>query len=179
MWQVSRHYRKLDGASRPETPVVADQIHPHIIVPIAKLNVPARQALAFAQAISRQGNVVAVSVAESAGSAGSAGSAEQMRRAWADFSSTVSLEVIESPYRSLIGPLLAYIDACREKYPGDTVVVVLPEYVPIHWWEHLLHNQTALRIKGALLFHPGVVVASVPYHLGAEDEEPVPEPARR
>ena len=46
-----------------------------------------------------------------------------------------------------------------------TVTIVLPEFVPAHWWEHLLHNQTALRLKAALLFHPGVIVANVPYHL--------------
>jgi len=61
-------------------------------------------------------------------------------------------------------PLLAYISALKETYPDDTVVV-LPEFVPSRWWEQLLHNQTALRIKAALLFYPGVVVANVPYHL--------------
>jgi len=76
-----------------------------------------------------------------------------------------NLVVIESPYRSLAGPLLRYIDALHESHPDETVVVVVPEDVPSHWWEHLLHNQTALRLKAALLFHPGVVVANVPYHL--------------
>ena len=52
-----------------------------------------------------------------------------------------------------------------QTYPKDTITVVLPEYVPSHWWEHLLHNQTALRLKAALLFHPGVVVTNVPYHV--------------
>jgi hypothetical protein len=76
-----------------------------------------------------------------------------------------NLVAIESPYRSLAGPLLRYIDALHESHPEDTLVIVLPEYVPSHWWEHLLHNQTALRLKAALLFHPGVIVANVPYHL--------------
>ena len=76
-----------------------------------------------------------------------------------------SLEIIESPFRSLAGPLLAYIDAVHETHPRDTLVVVLPEFVPGHWWEQLLHNQTALRLKAALLFQPGVIVANVPYHL--------------
>ena len=53
----------------------------------------------------------------------------------------------------------------QETHPTDTITVVLPEFVPGHWWEHLLHNQTALRLKAALLFHPGVIVANVPYHL--------------
>ena len=93
-------------------------------------------------------------------------SAETLRREWeaSDFRE-MNLLVIESPYRSLNGPLIRYIDAVRGSADGDTTVVVLPEYVPRHWWEHLLHNQTALRLKAALLFHPGVIVASVPYHV--------------
>jgi hypothetical protein len=75
------------------------------------------------------------------------------------------LTIIESPFRSLVGPLLAYIDAMHAQHPGNTLTVVLPEMVPAHWWEQVLHNQTALRLKAALLFRPGVVVADVPYHL--------------
>lgn len=72
---------------------------------------------------------------------------------------------IESPYRSLVGPLLQYIEGVRDRYPDAVVTVALPEYVPAHWWEQLQHNQTALRIKAALLFRPGIVVTSVPWHL--------------
>jgi hypothetical protein len=72
---------------------------------------------------------------------------------------------IESPYRLVIPPLLAYVDALRETHPDDGLVVMLPEFVPKHWWEHLLHNQSALRLKAALLFRSGVVVASFPYQL--------------
>ena len=77
--------------------------------------------------------------------------------------------MIDSPYRSLAGPLLAYIDALRDIDPHETVTVILPEFVPSHWWEHLLHNQTALRLKAALLFHPGIVLTNVPYHLARSD----------
>jgi hypothetical protein len=79
-----------------------------------------------------------------------------------------SFVVIESKYRALAGPLLAYVYALRERHPEQTIIVVLPEYVPSHWWEHLLHNHTALRLKAALLFHPGIVVANVPYHLAGD-----------
>ena len=78
--------------------------------------------------------------------------------------------IVESPFRSLAGPLLAYIDALKDTHPHDTLTVVLPEFVPSHWWEQLLHNQTALRLKAALLFHPGIVVASVPYHMAVKTE---------
>src|SRR5207237_2726629 len=77
----------------------------------------------------------------------------------------VQLTIVESPYRSLVGPLLAYIDAMHAQFPNKTLTVILPEMVPAHWWEQVLHNQTALRLKAALLFRPGVVVANVPYHL--------------
>jgi hypothetical protein len=75
--------------------------------------------------------------------------------------------VLESPYRALVGPLLRYIDAVERLHPeGDAIVtVLLPEFIPAHWWEHLLHTQTALMLKGALLFRPRTAVTSVPYHL--------------
>lgn len=88
-----------------------------------------------------------------------------MRTAWTRLGSDIPLEIIETPYRSLVGPLLHYIDAIDKQRPDDTITVVLPEFIARYWWEHLLHNQTALRIKGALLFRPGTVVISVPYHL--------------
>jgi hypothetical protein len=77
----------------------------------------------------------------------------------------VALVLIESPYRALTQPLLAYIDEIDARDPTDTLTVVLPEFVPAHWWEQPLHNQTALRLKAALLFRPGTVVINVPYHM--------------
>ena len=160
MWGIRKHYLAIQGAQRPETPLDPDQVRLRVIVPIAQLNVPARQALAFARAIAGDQAVTAVHVTDSA----EAG--ETARQEWEQWPHGVAhLVVIESPFRTLAGPLLAYIDALHETHPEDTIVVVLPEYVPSHWWEHLLHNQTALRLKAALLFHPGVIVANVPYHL--------------
>src|SRR5581483_12044139 len=101
----------------------------------------------------------------------------ELQKEWLGWQPGIEMVIIESPFRSLGGPLLAYIDALQETYPKDTITVVLPEYVPSHWWEHFLHNQTALRLKAALLFHPGVVVASVPYHLRAASVAPAPPPA--
>jgi hypothetical protein len=134
-----------------------------VVVPIARLNVPARQALAFARAISGQGHVTAVHVTDNAEDA------EQLRAEWEQWPHAgTELVVIESPFRSLTGPLTRYIDALADTHPEDTLVVVLPELVPGRWWEHLLHNQTALRLKASLLFRPGVIVANVPYHLGPQ-----------
>ena len=77
----------------------------------------------------------------------------------------VKLEILHSPYRSVMEPLMDYIDSIREKYKDGVITVVLPEFVPSKWWHHLLHNQTALFIKGVLLFKKGVVSTSVPFHL--------------
>ena len=78
----------------------------------------------------------------------------------------VPLVVIESPYRETVRPVLRYVRQLRREHPGDVISIVIPEYVVAHWWEHLLHNQTALRLKGRLLFEPSVTVTSVPWALG-------------
>ena len=78
----------------------------------------------------------------------------------------VPLTVLKSNYRSVVRPLLDYLDDLREKHPNQIVTVVLPEFIASRWWHHLMHNQTAFLIKGALLFRPGVIVTSVPHHLG-------------
>ena len=77
------------------------------------------------------------------------------------------LLIIESPYRSLLRPLLAYVDALRQRHPQETLTVILPEYVVAHWWEYFLHNQIALRLKAALLFRPRVAVLNLPQHLSS------------
>jgi hypothetical protein len=78
------------------------------------------------------------------------------------------LLIIQSPYRALVRPLLAYIDTVHERHPNVTLSVVLPDYVIVHWWEYLLHNQTIFRLKAALRLRPGIVVIDVPQHLEHE-----------
>ena len=84
---------------------------------------------------------------------------------WKKHVEGVPLIVLDSPYRSVVQPLLRFIDEVGELRPDDKVTVLLPEFVPARWWHNLLHNQTSLMLKGALLFRPGIVVTSVPYHL--------------
>jgi hypothetical protein len=83
----------------------------------------------------------------------------------------VPLDVIESPYRSLLPPLLKYIDRIAARDPERPMTIVLASFVPHSWWEWLLHSQTALRLKGSLLFRPNTVVIDVPYHFDDEREE--------
>lgn len=160
LYGIHYHYVQLRGARQAETPLVAEDIAVRFVVPVAEINTPARQALAYARALARDDQrVVAVNVTDDVAEA------KELQRTWQEWRPGVELVIIESPFRSLAGPLLSYIDALQESYPRDTVTVVLPEFVPSRWWEHLLHNQTALRLKAALLFHPGVVVTNVPYHV--------------
>jgi amino acid transporter len=84
---------------------------------------------------------------------------------WAKYADGMALVVLRSPYRSVAGPLLEYLDLLQRQAPSQMITIVLPEFVPARWWQHLLHNQTALLIKGALLFRKGIVVTNVPYHL--------------
>ncbi len=154
---VNRHYRSVAKQVRAEAEVRRRGTPPVVLVPVSDLDLVARQAVAFAQDLSSR--VVAVHVTSDLEEA------ERLRLRWQEKVADVPLVIIESPYRLLLPPLLAYVDALRERHPEDGLVVMLPEFVPKHWWENFLHNQTALRLKAALLFRPGVAVASLPFHL--------------
>ncbi len=85
---------------------------------------------------------------------------------WEQWDIGVEITVLKSPYRSILRPLVRYVDRLRMNGPGELVSIVVPEIVPHKWWEHLLHNKTALYIRTAFLFKPNVVVIAVPYQLG-------------
>jgi hypothetical protein len=89
----------------------------------------------------------------------------EIRELWGRWGRGIRLEILASPFRSVMQPLLEYVAITDDERPDDFVTVLLPEFVPARWWHHLLHNQRALLIKGALLFRRRVVVTSVPYHL--------------
>jgi hypothetical protein len=141
-------------------------IHHHVLVPIAELDWASLRSLTYARSISP--HITAVHVATDLHDV------EVIRTQWEHIQKQVTdeeqthLVVIESPYRSLLHPLLAYIDTVRELYLETTLTVILPEFVVDHWWEHLLHNQTALHMKVALLARPGIVVTDIPQHLRKE-----------
>lgn len=157
MRSIHRHYQTASRELATSTPLDPDLIIHTVVVPVATVNRIARQTLAYARSISD--NVTAVHVS------GEDDDIDVFRDAWTKLELPINLVIIESPYRQLVGPLLKYIDEIDKQRPNDTLTVVLPEFIARHWWEHLLHNQTALRLKAALLFRPGTVVTSVPYHL--------------
>lgn len=155
---IHKHYVRATEELRLETPVEPDQIKHHIIVPIAAFNRVGLQSLAYARSITA--NVTALYIA------GTPEEGEWFRKEWDEkYQDYGKLVVIDSPYRLVVGPILAYINAVDRKDPDALITVVLPEFVPKHWWERLLHNQTAFRLKAALLFRPRTVVINVPYHL--------------
>jgi amino acid transporter len=137
-----------------------------VIVPIGALQRAVVKALRYARTLSTDVRAVYVEL--------DPGATEALRRQWSEWGQGVELIVLESPYRSLMEPLLDYIEALQETEPAAYVTVILPEFVPRRLWQHLLHNQHALLIKGALLFKPNVVVTSVPFHLGRAAVEHAP-----
>jgi hypothetical protein len=162
MWLLMRIHSHYQGLERslaleqiPEGKEVAPA--PIVIVPLARLDRPARQAIAFANSISQ--HAVAVHITNDPETA------DELRERWPDWAGTTELVVVESPYRALVGPLLAYMDALQQQAPERPIVVVLNEVVPNHWWENLLHNQTALRLKLRLFSRRNTIVADVPYHM--------------
>jgi amino acid transporter len=159
---IHKHYQKAERELEVSTPLDHRDIHHTVIVPVSKLNRVARQTLAYARSISD--NVTAVHVSDDTEQL------DNFQQEWEAIGTDIPLILIESPYRSLIGPLMSYLDEVDKQRPGDTITVVLPEFVAHHLWEQILHNQTALRLKAALLFRPGTVVTSVPYHLESNIE---------
>lgn len=151
----------------------------HALVLVSKLHKPTMRALAYARA-SRPSVLEAVTVGVDPDEVA------DLTRQWETLDLPVPLRVLDSPYREIGRPILKYVRSIRRESPRDLVVVYIPEYVVGHWWEQLLHNQSALRLKGRLLFTPGVVVASVPWqlassagHTGLEGEDYVEGRLRR
>ncbi|CAN5125839.1 APC family permease [soil metagenome] len=151
------HYRDVqDALVLTEADRGLPEPHPPVVVvPVARIDRAALQALAFARSISK--TVRAVHIVTSAASA------REFRKEWERWAPQVKLDVIESPYRSVLAPLLRYIDAL-DKAADRPLTVVLAEFVPRHWWEWFLHSQIAARLKVALLFRQHIIVIDVPYH---------------
>jgi len=134
-----------------------------VVMPVAGVNQVTLRTLAYARSITD--NVVAVHVASDE----EAEDVTKLEEKWHKWVADVPLVIVESPYRSLLRPLLSYVDALHRQQPERILTVLIPEFVAVKWWENLLHNQSALRLKGSLLFRPGIVVTSVPYHIDSHN----------
>ena len=158
MTRIRRHYDRVEdelviGDSDPIMPTRV-----HAIVLVSKLHKPTMRALAFAKA-TRPNLLEAVYVGFEQDET------DKLLQEWDERRIDVPIKVLYSPYREIIRPIVQYAVEIREANPRGVVAVYIPEYVVGKWWEQLLHNQTALRLKGRLLFTPGVMVTSVPYQL--------------
>jgi amino acid transporter len=131
--------------------------HNTVLIPIGGIQRAVVEALRYAETLSDDVRALYVDVDPKA--------TLQIQRDWPAWGGRVQLVVLDSPYRSLMEPLLEYIGQVEDERPDDYTTIILPEFVPARWWQHLLHNQRALLIKGALLFRPNTVVTSVPFHL--------------
>jgi hypothetical protein len=155
---IRSHYRSMEHQLHP-VPGTDDDVEPDpiVIVPLARLDRPARRALAFARTISPHATAVHIT--------NDPATADLLREHWGSLAGPMELVVVESPYRALVGPLLRYMDAIQSLHPSRPIVVVLAEVVPRHWWENLLHNQTSLRLKLRLFGRKNTIVVDVPFHL--------------
>jgi amino acid transporter len=156
---IHRHYEHVKQQLKPSLDDQS-QFQPRrkiVVVPIGDFNQASLRALAFARTLSEHPVALHVIFEDS--------NIEKIRKKWAEWGNGTELVMLESPYRSFNEPLLVYIDELQRHNPDAYITVVLPEFIPAHWWEHALHNQTALRLKATLLFRRNIVTIDVPYHL--------------
>jgi amino acid transporter len=157
---VRRHYDdvavqlSVEGAEPPRPPT-----RHTVLLLVGDVHRGMFPAVAYAQALSPTARAVYVEVDPEA--------TRRFEDRWGKYGHGMPLVVLRSPYRTVAGPLLDYLDHLQRQDADQLVTIILPEFVPARWWQHLLHNQTALVIKGALLFRRGVIVTNVPYHLKA------------
>ncbi|MER7720725.1 APC family permease [Streptomyces flaveolus] len=169
MTAIRKHYdRVAEEIAAPEDPTEPpsdDLVRPsrvHSVVLISKIHRPTLRALAYAKLL-RSDSLEALSVNVDPVET------KALRDEWERRGIDVPLKVLDSPYREITRPVIEYVKSLRKESPRDAVSVIIPEYVVGHWYEHLLHNQSALRLKGRLLFTPGVMVTSVPYQLESSE----------
>jgi amino acid transporter len=159
MKSISRHYRAVSDELRlpaGELPLLPS--NNHAVVLVSRLHLPTMRAISYAKA-TRPSSLEAVTI-----DLDPADTAELLAQ-WGARDLDIPLVILESPFREITKPVLTYIRGLRRESPRDVVTVFIPEYVVGRWWEQLLHNQSALRLKARLLFEPGVMVTSVPWQL--------------
>jgi amino acid transporter len=163
MLAIHKHYTRVSEELQPteERPVLPSRNHAVILV--SKVHLPTLRAVAYAQA-TRPDTITAVTVNVDDKDT------RNIQAEWERRELPVPLTVVDSPYREITRPIIDFVKGVRRASPRDVVTVFVPEYVVGRWWENLLHNQSALRIKGRLLFEPGVMVVSVPWQLRSSQD---------
>jgi len=156
--KIERHYAFFSREVQYTGHAPLMFMHHTVVVPVNGITKPTAGALVYATTISEDVRAIYVEVDPEA--------TQRLQAAWTEWDVGVELTVLASPYRSVIRPIVDYVQSTLKAGTSDLVTVVVAEVVPRHWWEHLLHNKTALFVKTAFLFKPNVVVTSVPYLLG-------------
>ena len=154
---INRHYRAVAGQLSLEGYEGPPPIRHSVLVLVGDLHKGVVRALQYAKTLSPAAKAVFVETDPE--------KTRKLEEKWGEWGCGVPLVVLTSPYRSLLGPFLEYLDHIQAQGENHMVTIVLPEFIPARWWQQLLHNQTALLIKGSLLFRKNVVVTDVPYHL--------------
>lgn len=155
---IHKHYVEFSEETRFAGHSPINPLHHTVIVPVNGISKATSGALVYATTISDEVVAVYIEVDKR--------ETERIVAEWEAWDIGVALDVVPSPYRSILKPLVEYVENLRMVTPGELVTIVIPEIVPRRWWEHLLHNKTALYIKAAFLFKPNVVVTAVPYLVG-------------
>jgi hypothetical protein len=161
---IHRHYSHVAKELEPTEERQMLPARNHSIVLVSKVHLPTLRALAYAQG-TRPDTLTAVTVNVDDADT------RVIQKEWQDRQIPVPLTVVDSPYREITRPIIDYVKSIRRDSPRDVVTVFIPEYVVGKWWENLLHNQSALRLKGRLLFEPGVMVVSVPWQLASSQRK--------
>lgn len=165
MTAIRKHYDRVAAEIAADETTADESARPsrvHAIVLVSKLHRPTLRALAYAKLI-RADHLEALSISVDPDET------KALREDWERRGVNVPLKILDSPYREVTRPVIEYVKGLRRQSPRDVISVYIPEYVVGHWYEHLLHNQSALRLKGRLLFTPGVMVTSVPYQLQSSE----------
>jgi amino acid transporter len=181
MKSINKHYSHVSEQLIPDTDARTLPSKVHAVVLVSKVHKPTLRALAFARA-TRPDELTALTVNVDDADT------RQLQADWERFDIPVPLTVLESPYREITRPVVDFVTGIRRASPRELVVVFVPQYVVGHWWENVLHNQSALRLRARLQFQPGVMITTVPWQLesslGREDGDggtrgPVPGDVRR
>ena len=166
LWRIKVHYDSASqqlgsgmgdgGAIREYYTTAAKRVPPAVLVPVENIDNAVLRTVAYARSISQ--NAIAIHVSDSREEA------EALRRRWEASVPDVPLVIVESPFRSLVEPIIAYLDGIERTQPNSMITVVLPEFITHRPWQQFLHNQLSQRLKAALLDRPNTVIVDVPYH---------------
>jgi len=159
MHEIYKHYSKVEeqlfiSDYKPKT------YHSKFIIPLSKIDKHSFKALDYARSITAKENIIPVHVTENVKQPKTI----EFEKRWKKLVPDIQLVVLESPYRTLIQPLVTFLDSMSEKY-GEPITVVISDYQPVHWWEHILHTHISLRLKAALLNKPGIIIINTHFRI--------------